>query len=142
MTLTTPIEEVPLIGPVSAKKLAKLDIYTLEDLLYHIPARHEDTSNVLPIGNVINGSTEQIYTVKGTIVEIKNIFTRNGKRLTQAVIEDESGIAEIIWFNQHFLTRTIKEGTEILISGKVSFENFLRPKFISPSYELVKGDIS
>ncbi len=137
MDLHTYVDVLPFVGEANANKLAKLNIYTIKDLLYHLPFRYEDTSQILAIKN-IPADTQNLVTIQGKILEIRNIYTRYGKKLTEAVIEDASGIADIIWFNQQYLTKTLPVGQEVMISGKVTFEDFFKPKFISPSYEVLK----
>ena len=40
--LSTPVVHLKGVGPRVAEKLAKLDIHTVEDLLYVLPHRYED----------------------------------------------------------------------------------------------------
>lgn len=138
LTFSTPLEQVPYIGSQYKSRLAKLHLATVEDLLWHVPFRYEDTRTITPIGS-IDASGE--YTIKGSIREIRNIYTRNGKKLTQATIEDDSGMADVVWFNQHYLTSTLKAGSSVVLSGKVEHDLF-RSKLISPNYELDKGEES
>ena len=42
MNLQSSIEELKGLGPKSAEKFHKLDIYTIEDLLLYYPFRYED----------------------------------------------------------------------------------------------------
>ena len=37
MNLFDPIERLALVGPTYAKRLEKLEIFTIEELLYHLP---------------------------------------------------------------------------------------------------------
>jgi ATP-dependent DNA helicase RecG len=138
MDIHTPIDQIAYVGETYAKKLQKLGIFSLKDLLYHLPFRYEDTSTIMRIGDLPHIQAP-LYTVQGKITEIQNIYTRYGKKLTEAIIEDESGAAEILWFNQPYLTKALPLFTDVIISGKVSFEDIIRPKFISPSYEVVKA---
>lgn len=134
MDLQTEIGKVPLIGPIFASRLEKLGVLTVNDLLFHLPFRYEDTSLLTAIADIKLESNE-IYTIVGEILAIEKIYTRNGKRLIQAVIEDETGIADIIWFNQEYIVNMLPIGTQVMISGKVAGDSFFRPKFLSPSFE-------
>ena len=49
MDLETPVGNLFGVGPFVGKKLNKLGIKTLEDLLYHLPFRYEDFSKITPI---------------------------------------------------------------------------------------------
>ena len=49
MNLSTAISEIPRVGPQYQKKLKKLGIKTVGDLLFHFPHRYEDFSDIIPI---------------------------------------------------------------------------------------------
>lgn len=128
------VQFIPGIGNSYAKKLNKLEIFTLGDLVYHFPFRYDDFSSVQQIQNLTAGEK---LTIQGTILQIKTIRTHTGKFLTQAQLSDNSGIIDIIWFNQSYLTKTLKAGTPVSLSGKISAD-YGKPKLISPTYEILK----
>ena len=132
--LKTPIEELPFIGSAYVKKLHRVGIETAEDLLFYFPFRYDDFSDVKNIGEVELG---EVVSVVGKIVDIQNIRTRKRKmNLTEAMIEDESGVIKAIWFNQPFLTRNLRSGINVSLSGKVVYaqDGF---QISNPSYELL-----
>ena len=132
----TPIEKLPKIGVFYSKKLKRLEIITLEDLIYHFPFRYEDFSQ---ISASIEAQEGQKVSIQGVLWQIKTLRTRHGKFLTTATIADQSGTVEVIWFNQPYLTKTLKPGMQISLSGKVTKEGS-RIKLLSPSYEIIKPD--
>ncbi len=118
MNLSTPIEKISGIGPITQKKLKKLGIKTIQDLLFHFPHRYEDFSNLIPIAEI---KLNEICTVQGKILEIKT--TRTWKRkmfLTQAIIEDKTGAIKIVWFNRPYLTKILKKEDNVFLSGKAA----------------------
>lgn len=133
MSLQIPIREASKAYKMYASRLEKLGIRNLKDFLFHIPFRYDDYSLISKISQVQAGET---VTIKGTVEEIKNQYTRKFKTLQRAVISDETGNIDILWFNQPFLTRVIKQGDKISISGKVESD---KNKFvlISPDYEII-----
>lgn len=133
MDLQTPISQVSRAYKMYAGRLEKLGITKLQDFLFHIPFRYEDYSLISKIGNVQAGET---VTIQGTIKEIKNQYTRKFKTLQKAVISDNTGSLDVIWFNQPFLTRVLKTGDSVSVSGKVELD---KNKFvlISPNYEVI-----
>ena len=135
MELSTPISVINGIGPVFIKLLAKLEIFTVGDLLYHFPSRYEDYSNIKPIASLIPNET---VTICGYLQDVQNIFTRNGKRLTKAVVKDESGQCTLIWFNQHYLKKTLSIGSRYFFSGKVQLFD-RKVTLISPAFEKEEG---
>ncbi len=116
--LSTPIDELPRIGLAYQKKLKKLGIYTIQDLLFYFPSRYEDFSNIISIRNVKNGYTA---CVQGEIIEIGTTKTfRKWMDITEAVLEDESGQVKVLWFNQPYIEKSLQEGDFVCLAGKVS----------------------
>ena len=115
LTLSTPVQYVPRVGPARAKLLAKLGIETVRDLLYYIPFRYDDFSIVSPIARVQPGET---VTVGGTVTAFHNAFTKSGKKMQEVKVSDESGVLDVIWFNQPFLVRVLPVGTRVRLAGK------------------------
>jgi ATP-dependent DNA helicase RecG len=137
MNLQTKVADLFMVGPIYAKRLEKLNIKTAEDFLYHFPFRYDDYSLISPINKVQPG---EITTIKGTLVEIKNQYTRHGRKIQKAQVSDKTGQIEIIWFNQPFLVKTLKVGEKYRFSGKIDW--FGRKKvMLSPDYESLASEI-
>ncbi len=138
-TLKTPIEKLPQIGPRNALYLKKLGIKSAGDLLFHFPFRYDDFSDYKLIKDAEVG---QVVSVKGEVIEIRNVRTRRrGMTLTEAAIEDESGVIQAIWFNQPFLTTNLHQGMHVSLSGKVTFAKE-GMQLSSPAYEVLgKGNL-
>lgn len=134
MDLSEPVSLLPGAGIFYQRKLKKLNILTLNDLLYHVPSRYIDYSINSKIGTLQMGET---VTIKGEVASITNNYVK-GKRLTiqKAVITDDTGSINITWFNQPYLVK-ILQGRTVNVAGKVS--RFGR-KFTmeSPEYEIIK----
>ncbi|MBL7158926.1 ATP-dependent DNA helicase RecG [Candidatus Microgenomates bacterium] len=134
MNLQTPIEKLFMIGPTYAKRLKKLEINNLEDFLHHYPFRYDDYSIISKICFLQPG--EKI-TIQGEVLSMKNVYTKSGKKIQQASIADETGKIDVVWFNQPFLIKSIRQGDKINLSGKIDwFGNKL--VLISPEHEVVK----
>lgn len=133
MNLSTPVNKLFMIGPTYAKRLNKLGINTAEDLLYHFPFRYLDYSLVSPINRLQIGET---VTVQGEIISMKNVYTKNRKKIQKAEVVDQSGQVQAIWFNQPFLVRTIRPGLKISLSGKVDWFD-RKVSLVSPEYEIL-----
>lgn len=136
MNIYDPVTAVPLIGPKNERLLEKLNIKTVDDLINHYPFRYDDYSLIRKISTL---QIDEIATVIATVENIQLIFTKSGKRMIKAVVTDETGSLAITWFNQPYLTKTIKKGDKISLSGKLGF--FDRHKaLISPEYELLRNE--
>lgn len=123
------VEIIPLIGPKQKKYLEQLDVFTVQDLLFHIPYKYKDTSNIIPIEQL---KQEREGTILAEVISIKNTWTRYRKVITKAVVADETDKINIIWFNQSFLTKNIKPGETFLFEGKMSKKS---NDFSNPAYE-------
>lgn len=118
LNLNTPVKNIPRISEKYAQKLQKIGIFTAKDLLFHIPFRYEDYSNIIPISKIRQG---EICTVIGKITAEKTIRTWKRKMyVTEILIQDEAGSARAVWFNQPYLSESFQKGKELRISGKVS----------------------
>ena len=134
MELSTPIKEIPRIGPSFQRKLQKIGIKTVEDILRHFPHRYEDFSNIRPILKI---KLNETCCIQGKVLGINN--TRTWKRrmiITEALVQDKTGAIKVVWFNQPYLIKTLKEGDNVCLVGKLSLgkEGIF---FSSPAYEKI-----
>jgi len=138
MNLDTPIEQIPRIGPAYQKRLKKLGIKTVQDLIFHFPHRYEDFSNLISIAKAQVGGP---FCFQGEILEVKNIRTFRKKMiLTQAILGDKTGKLKVIWFNQPYLIKTFKKGDYVCLAGKVTKKE--GSKYLSnPAYEKILANL-
>jgi ATP-dependent DNA helicase RecG len=136
MELTARIEKLNRVGKTTASRLKRLGLNTAEDLLFYFPFRYEDFRNIVDIKDLRAG--EQV-TVRGTIKLIASRRSfRARKNLTEAIVADATGELKVVWFNQPYLAKTLKQGDEIFLAGKVSGDLFT-VQMVSPMYERVSG---
>ncbi len=122
MTLSTPIQQIVRVGPVYQKRLKRLGILSIKDVLYHFPHRYEDFSNITPI---VKLKANETYCIRGKIIEIKSTRTfRKRMSLTEAVISDKTGSIKAIWFNQPYLVNTLKQKDDVCLVGKVVSDKY------------------
>lgn len=131
MKLSSSIRTLPLVGPIYLRRLEKLEISTIEDLLMHVPNRFDDFRVTSPISKVQPG---EVVTIKGKVESIKNIYTHRGKIIQKAEVSDSTGKIQISWFNQPFITRTIHKGETFAFSGKADLFD-RKITLVSPAYE-------
>ncbi len=117
MNPKTKLSQISGIGPYFVYKLQKLNIFTVEDLISHYPFRYDDFSAV---STALDAQEGQKVTLIGEIWSIKNIFTRGGRVLTQAVFNDGTTPINLTWFNSSWITKQLLVGDKIQISGKLS----------------------
>jgi len=118
MELSTHLAELKGIGPAILKKLKKLGIETVSDLIFHFPFRYEDFSKIIPISNV---KLNETCCVQAEVLEIKNKRTWKKRMiLTQAIVTNETGSIKVIWFNRPYLTNILKKGDFVCLAGKIA----------------------
>ncbi|HBT81044.1 MAG TPA: DNA helicase RecG [Candidatus Yanofskybacteria bacterium] len=132
--LLTPIENLSHVGPRNVSRLKRLGVSTLRDLLWQFPARYDDYQEVSPIADVQPG---QKVSIQGEIVKITNrqIFPRH-MTVTKAIVKDDSGAINAVWFNQPYIANNLTEGTLVSMAGKVNLGK-RGIHLSSPTYEKI-----
>ena len=136
MNLKTPISEIAGIGEAHTVLLARLGIETVEDLLWYLPRRWDDFSNVAKIRDIKPG---QLVSVRGKVAQISNRRVKGRLNITEAIVSDGSGLLKVVWFNQPFMTKNIHLDDEIFLAGKLDF-SYGTMQMNSPSYEKITDD--
>ncbi len=119
LTLDTPVQFLKGVGQHRADLLARLEIRTARDLLYHVPFRYLDATTVTPIGRARGMGVGAEITVVGRVVSTAVIPTRRRLRVFQCVLQDETGLLECGWPGRPFLERQIRKGLLVLASGPI-----------------------
>ncbi len=130
--LSKDIRYIKGVGPKRALDFNRLGVSSLRDLLYLFPRRYEDRSTIKKISELQVGD---IAAIKG---EIRFTYLRRSKRnrpIYEVTVDDGSSSIHISWFNQPYLKNVIKEGSNIVLYGKVDFYKGLRMN--SPDYEIL-----
>ncbi len=140
LALDTPIQFVTGVGPRIANLLAKLDIFTISDILNHFPRRHEDRTSFTKISQLRHG---ECATIHGKIIAVDNIQTRSKLILTKVAVDDGTGIVVLTWFNQKYRKDQFLKlrGREIVAYGNVQSGRW-GVEIGSPEWEVYnpKGD--
>jgi len=104
------------VGPSRAELLARLEIRTVGDLLFHFPRSYDDLSDVRPIAELSAGVMQR---VEGQIVEMEGKTLPDGRTIVSIVLADAAGkCIEGVWFNQPYMTRGHRFGQRVAFSGK------------------------
>ena len=115
--LAAPLTTIPGIGPKSAKTLERLGLGTLGDLLWYLPRRYTDYSELKTINHLWYG--EEV-TVLATVEEIQVRPARGGQmKLVEAVVGDGSGTLRVTWFNQPWIANQLRPGQALALSGRI-----------------------
>jgi ATP-dependent DNA helicase RecG len=100
------------------KALKRLRIETVEELLYHLPARYEDISDIQSVGGLQKDQEAIVY---GQIGGLKARKAWKSKRpIAEGWIEDGSARIKVMWFNQPYLAKMLTDGMYVKLAGKVT----------------------
>src|SRR3989344_503794 len=118
MELVSKLEKEFRLLETQKKALAKMGISTVEDLLYHFPVRYGDTSQISYIENLTKGESSVIF---GTITGLKTSKAWVKKiPMSEATVTDETGKIKLVWFNQPYIAKMMREGSSVRVEGKVA----------------------
>jgi ATP-dependent DNA helicase RecG len=139
MQLDWEVERVPGIGSLDARRLHRMAVRTVRDLLLFLPVRLEEFGGPAPISLLgVNAGA----TVIVTVVDIRRRFARtNGKPMIEAVFRDDEGATmRAAWFNQPYILNRLHPGSRVALAGKLKRSKFSRGvEMVNPSHELL-GD--
>ncbi|MCD2449171.1 ATP-dependent DNA helicase RecG [Methylicorpusculum oleiharenae] len=122
------------IGANTAAKLEKLGIFTLQDLLFHLPLRYEDRTHISPIGSLKPGVSALI---KGTVA-LTDVVSRGRKSLI-VKIGDGTGMISLRFF--HFSAGQLKQltpGTVISCFGESRY-GYAGFEMVHPEYTVISS---
>ena len=131
MKLTDSIRLIKGIGEKKASKLAKLNIKTLEDLIYHFPARYEDRSIFKTLDQI--ASDERVCSY-GTIVNFEKTTPKRNLSIIKIVVKQGQNMAYLTLFNNKYIVDKYSIGDKIAFYGKAKLL-FNHLEFNSPDIE-------
>lgn len=118
ITLRSPVTDLYGIGPEAGKKLAKLEITTVFDLLTFIPRRYNDWSSVTSIDQCEEGKEISFL---GTVTS--NPVRKGMKKQSPVAfyVSDGTGRIELSYFNAPYIMNKFMVGDKIFVHGTVTY---------------------
>ena len=116
-----PVASLSGVGPSLEKKLAKLGLRSLRDLLEHRPHRYETAVPERRIADLLAGEETAIAG------EVRSVSVRRPRRnlaIVNARVGDESGEIVAVWFNQAWLEEKLQPGTHVRLRGQLKRNGF------------------
>ena len=134
MNLATSLDQIKGVGPKTADQLRAAGLANVGDLLTFLPRKHEDFTNVTSIADLKPGTV----TIRARCEKISTRPVRRGLRLTTAVLADDTGKLNAIWFNQPYRVQQLSgSNDEFYFSGVFEY-NYGKYQLTAPSAELAK----
>src|SRR5256885_13844206 len=108
-SLSSPVASLSKVKPADARRLSKLGIETIRDLLMTLPFDWEIYGAPRRIADLGDGESA---TVVGNISSsVAQVTYRKRVRLTQATLTDDHGdVMRVVWFNQPYLANRLPPG--------------------------------
>jgi ATP-dependent DNA helicase RecG len=133
--LSAPTTVLPGVGPRHAQTLTRLGLHDLGDMLYNLPRRYDDYTQLKPINRLVYG--EEV-TIIGSTESVTNRVLHSGRlQVVEAIVSDGTGALRVTWWNQPWIGKRLRQGTPIVLSGKV--EQYLgRLTMNSPEWEPIE----
>src|SRR5215211_3994158 len=120
--LTAPIETLKGAGPKLSAAAAEMGLESVGDVLTHVPHSYRERSAPQKLADLRIGEEATVeVTVRSARVRPTR---RRGLVIVEAQVADDSGPAKAVWFNQAWLVDRLKEGTELLLFGKLDRSGF------------------
>ena len=108
------VETLAGVGPAVKKKLERLGLATVGDLLAHRPFRYEQPVEELRIAEL--GGEDEVA-IRGEVLSVSK--RRRGRlQMLTARVSDGSATISATWFNQPWLERQLQPGTPVRLRGR------------------------
>lgn len=112
------IQYIKGVGPKRSSKLKRLDINTIEDLLYFVPREYDDRSKFKTIKECDNGEK---VSLEVEVTGSPNIIRpRKNLSILKVPVKDDSWNGYLTWFNQDYLKDKFLIGDKFIVNGKIN----------------------
>lgn len=134
--LKTPLQYVKGIGPKLSERFREKGLNTVEDMLYFLPIRYEDRTNVKKIRDLTPGLSE---TAIGEVLALgESRYTR--RKVFEVAIGDGTGILKLKWFNYKLpYMKRYKQGQRLSAYGAISHFGGQK-EIIHPDIEMLDAE--
>ncbi|MDR9859277.1 ATP-dependent DNA helicase RecG [Treponema socranskii] len=132
------ITTLPGVGPAAAKLFAKLNVFSVADLLTLYPKQYDDRTKRIPLSAFRSSKVHC-----AALVVSHEWFGYGRMKTLKLIICDGEAEAELVAFNRPFLEKQFPVGTIIAVTGAFDVKY---GKLQSTSFEIIKlsesGDLS
>ncbi len=131
--LDVALDALPGVGVTLTRKLAKLGLGTVRDLLEHSPRRYESAADEVAIA-ALGRSTEEVV-ITGEVLNVTKRPLRGRRTLVTARVSDGTVPVTATWFNQPWVADQLKPGVHVRLRGKAG-----KYGFDVKSYDIGEGE--
>ncbi len=127
-----PVAELRGVGPALAEKLAKLGVSQVQDLLFVLPSRYEDRTQITEMGSLRAGSR---VVVEGEI-QLTEVTYRRRRQLLCRITDGTGSLTLRFFYFSGAQQANLARGTRILCFGEVR-KGPLGLEIVHPEYRRV-----
>ncbi|MGE7667244.1 ATP-dependent DNA helicase RecG [Ureibacillus composti] len=110
-----PITTLKGIGKETAEHLAELGIFTIHDLVWTFPYRHED----FRLKDLAETPHNERVTIEARVESMPNVlFLGKNKSRLQVTVLAGRHLVKVVFFNQNYLRTKLTPGTIVTVTGK------------------------
>lgn len=125
------------VGPAVAEKLKKLEIYNIQDVLFHLPMRYEDRTKITPLGSLQLG---QQALVEGVVDHSEVKFGGRGRRSLLCYLSDNTGAIVLRFFHFNKAQQSnLSNGQRLRCFGEAR-RGATRLEMAHPEYQRIEKD--
>lgn len=117
MQLTDSVYRIKGVGEQTGKRLEKLNIHTILDLITHYPREYDDRRDIKKINEIELGESN---TVVGTVAAPPQIMKKRNFIIVKVRIKDATGSIFVVFYGQAYMKGLFKQGDLYVFTGKVS----------------------
>ena len=110
--IKSPVSSLPGVGPAAVKQFARLNVFTVADLLSLYPKSYDDRTKRVPLNQF---HSQKVNTA--ALVCAHEWFGFGRMRTLKIIISDGTAEAALIAFNRPFLENTLNVGAVIAVNG-------------------------
>jgi len=138
-SLDDPIQFIKGVGPKKALLLQKLQLKAIEDLLYFLPFRYEDRSQLKTISDLI---PDEFATFIAEVLSSGTIYMGRRKRVFEVIFQDETGTtrAKFFRFNETNMMKKFQTGEKLIIFGKPTVNKRNQLEIVHPDTERITDE--
>lgn len=116
MKITDSVTKIKGVGEKTAALMAKIDIFTVQDLLHTFPKDYDTFGDVCSISTLKEG---QKHIVCGSVIQVKPSRNMGKLYVMNVVIRDQTGMMLLTFFNQPYLKNKLLLGHTFFFRGMV-----------------------
>jgi len=123
------------VGQAVADKLKRLEIYNIQDVLFHLPMRYEDRTKITPLGSLQIG---QQVLIEGVVDHSEVKYGGRGRRSLLCYLSDNTGAVVLRFFHFNKIQQNnLSKGQRLRCYGEVR-RGAARFEIVHPEYHIVQ----